>query len=165
MIALARDGGEDVEVGELERRLAAATDQLRGVTLGLRPAGLEERGLGHALRQLVAHVPLDVELMVSRQRFGEQVEATVWFVCSEALANVMKHAAATRVEIRVAAAGDRLMVEVDDDGRGGADPARGSGLRGLTARVEAAGGVLTVGDGATGGTHLVAQLPGVPAGD
>ena len=165
MIALARDGGEDVEACELERRLAAATDQLRGVTLGLRPAGLEERGLGHALRQLVAHVPLDVELMVSRQRFGEQVEATVWFVCSEALANVMKHAAATRVEIRVAAAGDRLMVEVDDDGRGGADPARGSGLRGLTARVESAGGVLTVGDGATGGTHLVAQLPGVPAGD
>jgi len=165
MIALARGGGVDVEACDLERRLAAATEQLRGLTLGLRPAGLEELGLGHALRQLVAHVPLDVELMVSRQRFPEQVEATVWFVCSEALANVMKHAAATRVEIRVAAAGDRLMVEVDDDGRGGADPARGSGLRGLTARVESVGGVLTVGDGAAGGTNLVARLPAVPAGD
>ncbi len=165
MIALARDHGEDVEPSDLERRLAAATAQLRGLTLGLRPAGLEELGLEHALRQLVAHVPLDIGLTVSAHRFAEEVESTAWFVCSEALANVIKHADATRVEIRVAAAVNQLLVEVDDDGRGGADPACGSGLRGLTARVESVGGVLAVGDRAAGGTHLVAQLPGVPAGD
>ena len=165
MIALARDGDEDVEACELERRLAAATAQLRGLTLGLRPAGLEELGLGHALRQLVAHAPLDVALTVSEQRFPDELEATAWFVCSEALANVIKHAEATRVEIRIAAAGNWLMVEVDDDGRGGADPACGSGLRGLTARVESVGGALAVGDGAEGGTRLVAQLPTVPADD
>ena len=165
MIALARNRGEDAEPSGLERRLATASAQLRGLTLGLRPAGLEELGLEHALRQLVADVPLDVRLTVSGHRVAQELETVAWFVCSEALANVIKHARATRVEIRVASAGDRLLVEVDDDGRGGADPACGSGLRGLTARVESVGGVLAVGDRAAGGTHLVAQLPGVPARD
>ena len=165
MIALARNSGEDAAPSDLERRLATASAQLRRLALGLRPVGLEELGLEHALRVLIADVPLDVSLAVSGHRFAEEVESVAWFVCSEALANVIKHARATRVEIRVAAAGDRLLVEVDDDGRGGADPACGSGLRGLTARVESVGGVLAVGDRAAGGTHLVAQLPGVLAGD
>lgn len=159
MIALARDDDDDSEVGDLERRLADAITQLRRMATGLRPTGLEERGLAHALRALVADSPLDVALTVPTERFDNEAEVTAWFVCSEALANVTKHAGATRVEIRVAVAGDRLSVEVSDDGRGGADPARGSGLRGLAARVEASGGVLSIGSVAGGGTRLEADLP------
>jgi signal transduction histidine kinase len=80
-------------------------------------------------------------------------------VCAEALANVIKHARATRAEIRVAATGGRLVVEVTDDGVGGADPSGGSGLRGLVSRVEEIGGTLAVGDGPDGGTRVMAALP------
>jgi signal transduction histidine kinase len=159
LVALARDGDEDTEVGDLERRLAGTGTGLRRLTLGLRPAELEQLGLAHALRSLVADSPIRVSLTVPAERFESAVEATAWFVCSEALANVIKHADATRVEIRVAFADDRLVVEVTDDGVGGADPARGSGLRGLTARVEASGGVLSIGAGSARGTRLVAGLP------
>ncbi len=159
MIALARNGDDDSEVGDLERRLADASAQLRRLAIGLRPSGLDEGGLARALGALVADSPLDVALTVPAERLDSEVEATAWFVCSEALANVIKHAGATRAEIRVAAAGDRLSVEVTDDGGGGADPARGSGLRGLAARVEASGGVLVIGSVAGGGTRLLADLP------
>jgi signal transduction histidine kinase len=112
----------------------------------------------------VADVPLDVSLVAPGGRFDREVEATAWFVCSEALANVLKHAHATRMEIRVGTDDDRLTVEVVDDGIGGADPGRGSGLRHLSARVEAMGGVLAVHDRIDGGTRLVAELPGGPGG-
>ena len=159
LVALARDGDDDPDVGMLERRVADANTELRRLATGLRPSGLEERGLAHALRALVADSPLDVTLTVPAKRFESGVEATAWFVCSEALANVTKHAGATRAEIRVAPADARLSVEVTDDGRGGADPARGSGLRGLAARVEASGGVLSIRSAPGGGTRLVADLP------
>ena len=90
MIALTHDRGEDIEPSDLARRLAAATAQLRGLTLGLRPAGLEELGLEYALRQLVAHVPLDIGLTVSGHRFAKEVEATAWFV-PERIASSLSH--------------------------------------------------------------------------
>jgi signal transduction histidine kinase len=159
VVALARDGDEDSEVGDLERRLADASADLRRLAIGLRPMGLEERGLAYALRVLVADSPLDVKLTVPAERFDGDVEATAWFVCAEGLANVIKHAGATRAEICIATASGRLSVEVTDDGGGGADLALGSGLRGLAARVEARGGVLSIGLAAGGGTRLVADLP------
>ena len=153
--ALARAGAADAEVAEIERRLAAARRQLRRLTLGLRPSG----SLENALRGLVDGTPMDVSLAMSAERFDDDVEATAWFVCSEALANVIKHARAGRVDIRVAADRGRLIVDISDDGTGGADPARGSGLRGLAARVEESGGVLSVADRPGGGTRVLAELP------
>jgi signal transduction histidine kinase len=147
--------GDEIEI---ERRLAAARAQLRRLVVGLRPPGLEEFGLAHALRALAADAPVAVSLDVSPGRWAADVEATVWFVCAEALANVSKHSGATGVHIDVGAIGGRLVVEVTVDGVGGADLAGGSGLRGLSARARALGGTLTVGAG-SGGTRLVAELP------
>jgi hypothetical protein len=150
---------------DLERRLSAAGDQLRTLAFGLRPPALVQLGLSGALRALVADVPLEVSLVAPRGRFDRELEATAWFVCSEALANALKHARATCMEIRVGTGEDRLTVEVADDGVGGADPGRGSGLRRLAARVEAVGGVLAVHDRTGGGTRLVAELPGGTGGE
>lgn len=159
MAALARSGADDAEVEQLERRLQTVSAQLRRLTMGLRPAGLDDLGLRRALEELVADAPLEVALMVPAERFEGEAELIVWFVCSEALANVIKHANATRVAIRIVVSDTAVTVDVSDDGAGGADPARGSGLRGLAARVEAVGGVLSLDDGAGGGTRLVVELP------
>ena len=126
---------------------------------GLHPVGLDTGGLPPALDALAATAPVRVELTVACGRLAEDVELAAWFVCSEALANVVKHAAAGRVTIAAELSGGRLLVTVADDGRGGADPAAGRGLRGLAARVEAAGGSLEVGERPGGGTLLRAWLP------
>jgi signal transduction histidine kinase len=90
---------------------------------------------------------------------SEEVEAAVYFVCAEALANVAKHAAASRATVDVAVRSGRVVAEVADDGSGGADPGRGSGLRGLTDRVETLGGALTLASPNGGGTRLRVELP------
>jgi signal transduction histidine kinase len=92
-------------------------------------------------------------------RLGEALEATSFFVCSEALANAAKHAGATRVLIDVRTDDSRLVLVVSDDGVGGASVSRGSGLRGLADRVEAHGGRLSVDSPPAGGTRVVAELP------
>jgi len=100
-----------------------------------------------------------VDLVVPETRFTPPVEAAAYFVCSEALANVGKYAAASRAAIEVSSIDGTLVVSVNDDGRGGAALDAGSGLRGLTDRVEALGGRLTVTSPPGGGTRLVAFLP------
>jgi signal transduction histidine kinase len=99
--------------------------------------------------------------VVLAERFAPPVELAAYYVCAEALANVAKHAAATAVTIEVVRKGDLLVVIVTDDGRGGAAPARGSGLRGLTDRLEALGGRLSVvaAPGTGSGTRIAAELP------
>ena len=156
-LALAPASGPLVD--DLERRVCELREQLRSFTIGLGPAGLDEFGLASAVRTLVASVPIAVLVAVPRGRFPREVEATVWFICSEALANVIKHAHASQAEIRITHRSDRLRVEVVDDGVGGAELARGSGLRGLAARVQAGGGRLVVDSGPAGGTRLIAELP------
>jgi signal transduction histidine kinase len=100
-----------------------------------------------------------VSLAVDVPAVDLPVETAAYFVCSEALTNIGKHAAATRASIRVHSAGDRLVVTIEDNGRGGATLAGGSGLRGLADRVEALGGRLTVRSSTGSGTTLVAELP------
>src|SRR5207247_9997005 len=101
--------------------------------------------------------PLPVELDVPDRRFPEEVEATAYYIASEALVNSTKHAEATAVHVAVEADGDSLHIEITDDGKGGADPARGTGILGLRDRAAAAGGALVVisrpgvGTGVTGG--------------
>jgi signal transduction histidine kinase len=144
---------------QAERRLASAIAELEELGRGLHPRLLSERGLEGALAELAERSVLPVEVSVASSRLPEELEAAVYFICSEALANAAKHASATKVVIDVAADGDELAVEVGDDGRGGADTVRGSGLRGLADRVEALGGELRIESPPGGGTLIAARLP------
>jgi len=108
---------------------------------------------------LAEHSVLPVDVRGELARLPEVVEAALYFVCSEALANVAKHAAATRATIEVRAEAGRVSVTIVDDGSGGADPTRGSGLRGLADRVEALGGRLAVESEPGTGTRVTAEIP------
>jgi signal transduction histidine kinase len=100
-----------------------------------------------------------VDLSVAIERLPEEVEAAVYFLCSEAFANVAKYASASSVAVSVAVSDGVVRVEIADDGVGGADPARGSGLRGLADRLEALGGTLTIKSIPGKGTRLIAKAP------
>jgi PAS domain S-box-containing protein len=139
--------------------LAAGLEEIRALASGLHPAVLSERGLVAALRALALAAPLEVELAtVPDKRLPEPVEAAAYYVVAEALANVHKHAGATRVVVHAAEEDHRLVVEVADNGVGGADD-EGSGLRGLADRVEALGGRLSLDSPPGGGTRLLAEIP------
>jgi signal transduction histidine kinase len=140
--------------------LGVALRELRDLSQGIHPAILTERGLGPALSELTYGTPLPVELSVSLDgRLPDPVEAAAYYVVAEALANVAKYASATGVSVRVGRRNGRALVEVADDGVGGADPALGSGLRGLTDRVEALGGSFAVQSRQGLGTVLRAEIP------
>jgi signal transduction histidine kinase len=140
--------------------LALALEDLRELARGIHPAILTERGLEPALKTLIDRCPLHVDLDVDLpSRLEPSQEAALYFTVSEALANVVKYAAAGRVTIRAMADERQAVIEVRDDGVGGADPARGSGLRGLADRVEAVGGWLVVTSPQGGGTTIVATVP------
>ena len=145
---------------EAADELKTALVELRELARGIHPAILTEAGLGPAIDTLAARsiVPADVIALPDR-RLSAAVESTAYFVVSEALANVAKYASATRVTVTAECPGDTLRVEVTDDGIGGADPARGSGLRGLADRVAAIGGRLSVDSPTGGGTRLIAEIP------
>jgi hypothetical protein len=159
---LLRDAADELRAADAEATLIARVDAVRGqlfrLAAGLDPVMLDERGLGAALRELADHAGMPVSVSVPDQRFPPEVEKCVWFTCSEAVANALKHAHATRLEIAVRSARGVLDVVVSDDGVGGADPANGSGLRRLAGRVESAGGSLAVHSPPGGGTRVVAEL-------
>jgi signal transduction histidine kinase len=147
-------------------RIARARDQLdrtleemRRLALGLHPRVLSERGLSAALMVLAGDLPIPVTIEVPHERMPAPVEAVVYFVCSEALANIAKYASASAVGVSVMREGPQAMVVVQDDGVGGADPARGSGLRGLADRVETLGGTFRVWSAPGRGTRLTAEIP------
>ena len=158
-LASERDG----EAAEILRRLVGDFDATRAELLrfarGVHPRSLTEGGLGEALEELVAQAAVSVRLEVAAGRFPPAQEAAAYFVCSEGLANVAKYAGSASADIAVLATGSELVVRVADDGAGGADPALGSGLRGLADRVEALGGTLRVDSRAGAGTRLQAVLP------
>jgi signal transduction histidine kinase len=141
------------------QELASAIDELRELARGIHPTVLTDAGLGPAVAMLAGRVPVPVEVAVGDERYPPAVEATAYFVVSEALANVTKHAHATHAGVTVAHVDGHLRVEVCDDGRGCADPGRGSGLAGLQDRVVAVGGTLGVESGPGTGTVVRADLP------
>ena len=147
---------------ELERQVEAARAELEEFGLGIHPRTLAVDGLGAALRELAERSSVPVTVVAPTERLPVAVEAAAYFLCSEALANVAKHARASQATIRVTAENELFTVEVSDDGVGGADPAAGSGLRGLADRVEALGGQLVVESPRGRGTRLVARLPQTP---
>jgi signal transduction histidine kinase len=140
--------------------LSVALEELRELARGIHPAVLTERGLGPALASLADRTPLPVELeLESEERLPGQVEAAAYYVVSEALANVAKYARASAVNVRVARQNGRAVIEVVDDGVGGADPGHGSGLRGLADRIEALEGRLAVVSRSGEGTTIRAEIP------
>ena len=167
-LGMARERFES-EPEPVRQALAAAHDEavlalteLREFIRGLHPAVLNDRGLGPALSGLAARAPLPVRLRVDVSRpASPAVEAVAYFIVSEALTNVAKHAQATRAEVTVTRAGDVLRIAVTDDGRGGAAPAAGdgTGLRGLEQRAAAVDGTLSIDSPPGGPTVITAELP------
>jgi signal transduction histidine kinase len=150
----------ETRLDQASEQLALALSELREFARGIHPAILTERGLGPALGSLAERstVPATVQSSVDR-RLPAPVEATAYFVVSEALANVAKYSKAAAVTIRGEARGDQLVVTVADDGVGGADMSRGSGLRGLSDRVAAVGGTLEMESPPGKGTTLRCSIP------
>ncbi|MEU6428214.1 DUF4118 domain-containing protein [Microbispora sp. NPDC046973] len=140
--------------------LTLVLEDLRELSRGIHPAILSKGGLGPALKMLARRsaVPVDLQVRVDG-RLPERVEVAVYYIVSECLTNVAKHAQASLVCVEVDAAGDRVTVAIRDDGVGGADPARGSGLIGLIDRVQALGGTIEVTSPAGRGTTLTAAIP------
>jgi signal transduction histidine kinase len=147
-------------LAEADGELRAAIDELRELAHGIHPAVLTEQGLAPALRNLAERSPVPVTIVdLPDERLPAPAEAAAYFMVSEALANVAKYAQASRARVSVSRVDGLVLVEVDDDGIGGADPSRGSGLRGLSDRVQALDGRLEVTSPAGSGTHLHAEIP------
>jgi signal transduction histidine kinase len=143
----------------LERDLGEASRELREFAQGVHPAALTEGGLMPALALLSERSTIPVDVKGQIGRLPGPVEAAFYFVCSEALANVAKHSAASRASIEVCEENRRVVVEVSDDGVGGASPRRGSGLRGLADRIEALGGTFRIDSPRGSGTLVVVEIP------
>jgi signal transduction histidine kinase len=158
----AHEGGDEAGAELLEtaaQELDRALADVRALARGLHPRALTERGLRAAVSELAEGSPLAVDVDVPSMRFPSPVEATAYFVCAEALANVGKYACASRVSCTVARGEGSLRVVVEDDGVGGADVAAGTGLRGLADRVNALGGELRVVSPVERGTVVTAEIP------
>jgi signal transduction histidine kinase len=152
---------------EVEARLAsaaeelqAAIDDLRELARGIHPALLEDEGLPAAVAALGRRAGLPVETRVELdRRLPRHIEATAYFTVAEALTNATRHGSASLATVTIHDAGDRLVVEIADDGAGGADPSRGSGLSGLADRLASVDGQLAIESPAGGGTRLRAEVP------
>jgi signal transduction histidine kinase len=143
-----------------QAELARGLDELRELARGIHPAVLTDRGLGPALDALVARAPSPVQLLaVPEERLDAPVEAAMYYVVAESITNVAKYSHASSATVSIGRANGTATVTVSDDGVGGADPAAGSGLRGLAARVEALRGRLDIDSPRGGGTRISAQIP------
>jgi signal transduction histidine kinase len=159
-LQLLRDHGGDQQLLEqAEAELQLALRELRDLARGIHPAILSEQGLAAAVRSLTDRSSLPITAKVADDRYPLAVETAAYFVISEALANVAKHADAHAATVSVARMNGHLLVEVSDDGRGGAAAAAGGGLQGLADRVGALDGTLTIESGDAGGTIIRADIP------
>ena len=148
------------ELDRIGQGLAEASAELRELARGIHPAVLTERGLAAAVEALGTRAPVPVEVVeVPRERLSPSVEATAYFTVAEALTNVAKYAGASHATVRIAQVDSELVVEVADDGVGGADAANGSGLSGLADRVGASDGSLSVSSPPGRGTTIRAVVP------
>jgi signal transduction histidine kinase len=138
--------------------LRAALADIRELAHGIQPAVLD-LGLRAAVTSLAERAPLPVVVDVPACRYSQLIESTAYYIISEGIANAIKHAAASGVEVTVLECGERLIVRVDDDGIGGADPSAGTGLQGLADRAAALGGRMEMTSASGAGTHLEATLP------
>jgi signal transduction histidine kinase len=152
-------GARDLLTGAADE-LSMALAELRELARGLHPVVLTERGLGPAVEALASRAPVPVEIVETPAgRLAQPIEAAAYYLIAEALTNVAKHAHARSVRVHVAQTGSMVVVQVHDDGVGGADTAGGTGLEGLADRVEALGGRLELASPAGAGTTLSAEIP------
>jgi signal transduction histidine kinase len=157
---LERDPEAGVRLHRAKQQVAISLGELRDVARGIHPAVVSGHGLAVALEELATNAPVPVELTVSiGERLPEALEVAAYYVVCESLANIGKHAHANAATIDVARESRRVVVEIVDDGVGGADTEQGSGLRGLADRVEALGGRLRVWTPVGGGTRVRAEIP------
>jgi signal transduction histidine kinase len=160
---LAGDADARARLTSARREIGAALEELREVARGLHPAVVSGHGLAVALEQLVANAAVPVRLTVSiGSRLPEALEVAAYYLVSESLANMGKYAEASSVTVAVTRTAKAVVIEIVDDGIGGADEERGSGLRGLADRVEALGGRLRVWSPIGGGTRIRAEMPCAP---
>jgi signal transduction histidine kinase len=163
--ARARKQALPAQVAHVEEGLKTVLDELREISRGVHPAILSEGGLGPALRSVARRAALPVELELGGVgRLPEPVEVAAYYVVCEALANAAKHSGASVAYVELEIREGTLHLAVRDDGVGGADPARGSGLVGLTDRVEAVGGTIAVTSPPGEGTSILVRLPAEPGG-
>jgi signal transduction histidine kinase len=159
----ARIGGSDevrAGIDQARREISASLGELREIARGIHPAVVSAHGLGVALEHLAARAPIPVELHVGLDgRLPESLEVAAYYVVAESLANVTKRAQATSVRVDAVRNNGELVLEIVDDGIGGADSERGSGIRGLADRVEALNGRLRVWTPVGGGTRVKAEIP------
>ena len=154
------DTNATMRLDQARREISTSLEELREVARGIHPAVVSGHGLEIALEQLAARAVVPVHLKVEVEgRLPEPLEVAAFYLVSESLANTGKHANATSASVEIACANGQLVVEVIDDGIGGADTERGSGLRGLADRVEALGGRLRIWSPENGGTRLRAEIP------
>jgi signal transduction histidine kinase len=147
-------------IAEAHESAKAALAELRNLIRGLHPAVLEDRGLDAALSGVAARMPIPVRVTVDvPRRAAPTIEAVAYFVVSEGLTNITKHAQASQAEVFVQRTGDRLHIIISDDGVGGADPARGTGLAGLARRAESVDGTFEIASPPGGPTLLTVDLP------
>ena len=147
-------------LAEAHEDAKAALAELRNLVRGLHPAVLEDRGLDAALSGVAARMAIPVRLTVDLpRRPSATIEAVAYFVVSESLTNITKHAQASQAEVVVQRAGDRLHIIVSDDGAGGADPARGTGLAGLAMRAASVDGTFEIASPPGGPTLITVDLP------
>jgi signal transduction histidine kinase len=148
------------ELTRISAGLSGAMEDLQELSRGIHPAILAQGGLGPAIRTLArrSSTPVELDLTID-DRLPEPVEVAAYFVASEGLANAAKHANASRIDVSLGEKGGSLLLAIRDDGIGGADAARGSGLVGLTDRVEALGGSISVESPPGDGTRITAELP------
>jgi signal transduction histidine kinase len=164
-LGMAKAGTTTVEeahqaIAEAHEDAKAALTELRNLVRGLHPPVLEDRGLDAALSGIAARMPIPVRLTVDvPRRPSAVVEAVAYFVVSEGLTNITKHAQASQAEVIVQGAGDRLHVIISDDGAGGADPVHGTGLAGLAKRAASVDGTFEVSSPPGGPTLLTVDLP------
>jgi signal transduction histidine kinase len=157
---LAGDRSAAVQLERARREIDTSLEELREIAHGIHPAVVSGHGLAVALEQLAARAPVPVRLGVEIEgRLPEEVEVAAYYVISESLANIGKHAQAASAAVEVARGNGQVSVEVVDDGIGGADTEGGSGLRGLADRVEALGGQFHVWSPCGGGTRVKAEIP------
>jgi len=157
---VAGDADAEARIDRARKEIALSLDELRAVARGLHPAVLSGHGLQVALESMAAQAPFPVRLTVAfEDRLPDQIEVAAYYVVSESLANIGKHAGAKSASIDVVREEGVVVIEVVDDGVGGADTEQGSGLRGLADRVEAQGGTLRVWSPSGGGTRLRAEMP------
>jgi signal transduction histidine kinase len=147
-------------IAEAHEEAKATLAELRNLIRGLHPAVLEDRGLDAALSGVAARVPIPVRLTVDMaRRPSPTIEAIAYFVVSESLTNITKHAQASQAEVFVQRVGERLHIIVSDDGVGGADPAHGTGLAGLARRAASVDGTFEIASPPGGPTLITVDLP------